>query len=356
MSMFKKMKAWIKKDKLETKTLFRCLPAIPFAILCVTMIAMNFLANKGVDFYAMFGEHVGGFVSKIFSADSAIIISWIGFLAGDMIVKIFGTKAAIKVNLTAIGVQLLAILMFTAGALIPGSYWNSTGDATATFNELFLVQFWPCLGGTLAFTLATMVDSIFSGFLLKKFKDRTSFKSYAVASYVSTALGQFLDNMLFGLFFSIWQGWFTQTNTLSDILVHLIGFSAVGMIVELIGQAVLSPVGFKLTKSWRESGIGNEYIALVEEAQEVNMTDAVIVKQSFSFKKLGLFLMSFASIAGGMTLAVWNRVTNCTLIVEEGLLIRTPFANKIIVAVYALAILSFVFYAAAATVKSKKTS
>lgn len=356
MNFSTKLKSWFKKDWNETKTLFRCLPAIPFAILCVTMIAMNFLANKGIDFITLFGENIGGFISNIFSADSAIIISWIGFLAGDMIVKIFGTKAAIKVNLTAIGVQLLAILMFTAGALIPGSYWNSMGDATATFNELFLVQFWPCLAGTMAFALATVVDSIFSGFLLKKFKNRTSFKSYAVASYVSTALGQFLDNMLFGLFFSIWQGWFTQTNSLGDILVHLVGFSAIGMIVELIGQCILSPFGFKLTKSWREDNIGKEYIDLVEEAQEVNMTDAVIVKQPFTLKKLIFSLMSIVSLLGGMALAVWNRITNCTLIPEEGLLIRTPLANNIIVVVYSLAIISFIFYIAASAVKSKKNS
>ena len=86
------------------------------------------------------------------------------------------------------------------------------------------------------------------------------------------------------------------------------------------------------------------------------MTDAVIVKQPFTLKKLIFSLMSIVSLLGGMALAVWNRITNCTLIPEEGLLIRTPLANNIIVVVYSLAIISFIFYIAASAVKSKKNS
>ena len=186
--------AWLKKDWNETKVLFRSLPAIPFAVLCICLVVMNFLANKGwvPD-------------NPVFSADAGMIVSWIGFLAGDMIVKIYGAKAAIKVNIAAIIIQLFAITLFTLGALLPWTYPQTIGVDGATycsdcFDHIFMAQFWPCFGGTLAFALATVVDSILSKFLLTRFKDRTSFKAYAVASYASTALGQFLDNMFFALF------------------------------------------------------------------------------------------------------------------------------------------------------------
>ena len=43
-----KVKNWLKNDWQETKVLFKCLPALPFAVLCAALIAMNFLANKAI--------------------------------------------------------------------------------------------------------------------------------------------------------------------------------------------------------------------------------------------------------------------------------------------------------------------
>ena len=44
MKKTEKIKNWIKNDWRETKLLFRGLPALPFAILCAALIAMNFLS------------------------------------------------------------------------------------------------------------------------------------------------------------------------------------------------------------------------------------------------------------------------------------------------------------------------
>ena len=225
-----KIKNWFKQEWLETKTLFKCLPAWPFAILCAALIAMNFLANKGI------------VATSWLSIDAGIIVSWVSFLAGDTLVKRFGAKAAIKINVAAICVQLIAILLLTIGATIP---WADPSSA-----------------GTGAFILAIVFDSFFSKFILTRFKDRTSFKAYAVASYGSTFVGQFLDNLLFALFFSVWQPWCDPSSIWLMALV--------GAVVELLCQVIFSPLGYKIASNWRKNGIGNEYIALVKEAQEVN--------------------------------------------------------------------------------------
>lgn len=363
-SLWGRFKSWLKKDWNETKVLFRNLPAIPFAILCICLVVMNFLANKGW----VKGEWT--WLSSWFSADAGMIVSWIAFLAGDMIVKIYGAKAAIKVNFMAIVIQLLAITLFTIGAALPWAYptWTTGCGAhgfdadgiaifeagceqcaaassfNANFDAIFMAQFWPCFGGTMAFALATVVDSILSKFLLTRFKDRTSFKAYAVASYASTALGQFLDNMFFALFFSIWQGWFCATTGVGDVLLHLFGFSAIGMVVELIGQAILSPVGFWLTKSWRARGTGDEYIALVEEAQEVNKTDAVVEHTKVSPLKVLFFIGSFLSIVAACVLGILFKTE----------VIAMASMGWIIACVYTLAILGFVLYLCGAIVRNKK--
>ena len=67
MNFSTKLKNWFKKDWNETKVLFRCLPALPFAILCGALIAMNILANKTI-------------VNESWIAlDAGIAVSWISF-------------------------------------------------------------------------------------------------------------------------------------------------------------------------------------------------------------------------------------------------------------------------------------
>lgn len=241
-----KIKTWFKEDWRETKVLFSCLPALPFAVLCAALIAMNFLANKAI------------VAETWISLDAGITVSWIAFLAGDMLVKRFGAKASIKVNVAAIGIQLLAIGLLTIGAKIPGHCdWTE-------FDSIFGAMLWPLAAGTAAFIIGISVNAFISKFILTRFEDRTSFKSYAVASYVSTMIGQFIDNLGFALLFSVWQDWCDP----SSIWM----FAAVGAVVELICQIILSPVGFKIAQNWRKNGVGQTYIDLVEEAQEVNMT------------------------------------------------------------------------------------
>lgn len=248
----KNFRTWLHKDWNETKVLFRCIPAFPFAILCAALIAMNFLANKAI-------------VSETWiSLDAGITVSWIAFLAGDMLVKRFGAKASIKVNVAAILIQLLAIGLLTIGANIPGYCdW-------VEFDSIFGAMLWPLAAGTAAFLIGISVNAFISKFILTRFENRTSFRSYAVASYVSTMIGQFIDNLGFALLFSVWQEWCDP---------HSIWmFAAVGAVVELLCQVILSPLGFKIAQNWRKHGVGQEYIDLVKEAQEVNMTHKEKVK------------------------------------------------------------------------------
>ncbi len=348
-----KVKSWLKKDFNETRVLFRNLPVMPFAILCAALIAMNFLANKGII--------TNPEVAKWFSADSGIIVSWIAFLAGDMLVKRFGAKAAIKVNIAAIGVQIVAVLLLTIGAMLPGTADFGIGYSlgldgsvdTLAFNTIFKAGVWPMIGGTLAFCLATVVDSIMSKFILTRFRNRTTFKSYAVASYVSTAVGQFLDNMFFALFFSIWQGWFAfGGNDLSNVLTSLITFSAFGMVAELIGQAILSPIGFKMTRHWSKLGIGNEYIDLVEEAQEVNMENAEVKHGKVRPVKVVCFVLSVVALVSSVLFGIYTRLNVCTN--PEPFVLDISNATLNIVVVYVLAFVAFGLYVAGAAISSKK--
>lgn len=242
-----KFKMGLKKDWKETKLLFRALPALPFAVLVVALICMNILAGKTI-------------VNESWIAlDAGILVSWMSFLAGDMLVKRFGPKASIKVSLAAIACNLLGSLIFNIGAAIPGAWGDAPNPAidstlSGTLHAL--------AAGTTAFIVAIIVDCFLNWAILKRFKKRTSFRAYAVASYVSTMVGQFVDNFVFAMLFLFALGYIT--------FLGAVMMAAVGAVAELLCQIVLSPVGYKISEGWRKRGVGEEYVACVEEAQEVN--------------------------------------------------------------------------------------
>ena len=84
------------------------------------------------------------------------------------------------------------------------------------------------------------------------FKNKHEFKAYAVSSYASTMLGQFVDNLVFALVFTVPAFGISFLPTLM--------FALTGAIVELICQVIFSPIGYKVANNWKEQGIGDEYL------------------------------------------------------------------------------------------------
>lgn len=250
MKKTEKIKNWLKNDWKETKLLFKGLPALPFAILCAALIAMNILANKTI-------------VNESWIAiDAGIIVSWISFLAGDMLVKRFGPKASFKVSMAAIGVQLIVVALLAIGGALP---WGTNAEEMVGFDDLFCggwYLLWATASGTLAFIVAILADVFLNWAIIKRFKNKRSFKAYAVASYGSTMVGQFIDNFVFGLCFTFAAGWINFS--------ALWLFAAAGALVELICQIILSPIGYKIAESWRKNGVGQEYVDAVPQAQLAN--------------------------------------------------------------------------------------
>lgn len=246
----------LKREWEETKVLFNCMPTIPFAFLVCSLIAMNFLANRG------------GSIGPV-AFDCGIVVSWVVFLASDMLVKRFGAKAAIKINIAAIILQLVSVGLMTLGAVIPWAMYGATEEESAVFTMIFKAAPWPLFASAGAALISNVINSLISKGILLKFKNRTSGKAYVTASWISTTAGQFFDNFLFGLFFSIWQPWFPEFGTWKAIPM-LVPMAIVGAILELICQVIFTPIGFKIAENWRRKGVGQEYVDMVAEAQEVN--------------------------------------------------------------------------------------
>lgn len=262
-------KEWIKKEVHETKVLFKGLPAIPFTMICLSFILMNLLATV-----ALYNEWW-------IAGDVGIIVSWLAFLFGDMIVKRYGAKASIKIQIAA-----LLVALFTMGILAAGSAIENSIYAEAIANgeyypmlSLFswefninngMVTLWTLGASSLAFVVANVFNALVSKFVLLKFKKRTSFKAYATAAYISTFVGQFIDNLIFAFSFTFFASRIGLWGMSPLTVLAMFTCSLTGAILELVLEVIFSPIGYKIAEHWRKEGIGQEYIALVPEAQEVN--------------------------------------------------------------------------------------
>ena len=239
--MKQKIKTFIKNELQETALLLKSIPALTMTFFVVSIVAMNLLASKLI-------------VDESWIAlDAGITVSWLAFLTMDMIVKRFGPKASIKISIVAAGINVVVMLVFTIAALIPGM-WALNDYATG-------MNWWIIGASTAAFVVSGVVNSVVNWAIARLFKNKNKFKAYAVSSYVSTGVGQFVDNLVFALVFTV------PAFGLATLPTFM--FAMTGAIVELLCQVVFSPIGYKVANKWKQAGIGQEYLDFISRKVDV---------------------------------------------------------------------------------------
>ncbi len=235
----------------ECATLLRSVPPLTFCFFVLAVVAMNLLANKSlnlpVDWLAL---------------DCGIIVSWVAFLCMDVLTKHFGPKAATIISVTAIVVNLFLCLIFFLAKLIPGT-WGAFYDfgenpvINEALDSTFGGTWYVVLGSTVAFVASAVINNFTNFAVGKIFKKKPDgFGAYACRTYVSTAIGQFADNLIFALIVSLkFFGW---------SLPQCLTCAATGMVVELLLELVFSPIGYRVCKRWEKRGVGAEYFSLLK--------------------------------------------------------------------------------------------
>lgn len=239
------MKERIKKSWKEFKLLLRSIPATVVTLFVVSVICMNLLANKTLiqlDWIAL---------------DGGILISWLSFMCMDIITKHFGPKAANRISILAAGINLLTCLIFFVASVIP-----STADDYTAFNGIFGGTWFILLGSTIAFLASAVINNTMNWMIGKSFRKNPDGKlAYATRTYISTFIGQFMDNLIFAvivfMFFApiFWDG-FCWT------FIQCVMCSLTGALAELVMEIVFSPIGYKITKKWQAESVGKEYFEL----------------------------------------------------------------------------------------------
>lgn len=252
----------LKRELDEFVTLLKSVPPVTVAIFTVSLIAMNLLANKSVDMPTELGRYL--------ALDCGFLVSWGAFLAMDVLTKHYGPKAATELSIFALILNLLCAFLFFLGSVVPGN-WSASFDSgnvdgvNTALDYTFRGSWYVVFGSALAFAISAFVNNFLNfgiGKLFKKNPDGAL--AYYTRSYVSTAVGQFADNLVFAITVSyVFFGW--------DVLQCFM-CAVTGMIIELLCEALFSPIGYALCKKWKHTGVGKTYLALVEQ----NKTDEIL--------------------------------------------------------------------------------
>ena len=246
------LKNYVKREWHQFRVLLKNIPTIVVTLFIMSVFAMNLLANKSInlpwDWLAL---------------DCGIIVSWFAFFTMDLLTKHFGPKAATQVTVLTIVINLFFCLLLFLGSLIPGTWGESYVDGSegiinGALNATFGGTWYVVLGSTTAF-LASAVINNFSNYGIGKLFKRNpdGLVAYTLRTYVSTAIGQFADNLTFALIVShTFFGW---------TMLQCVTCALTGMVAELLFELLFLYPGYGITKRWKKNGVGEEYFKLIAE-------------------------------------------------------------------------------------------
>ena len=227
----------------DYKVLLRSIPSSTVTIFIVSVIVMNLMANKEL------------FSLPWLALDCGFAVSWVSFLCMDMICKRFGAAASIKVSIMALGINLGVCLLLKVLSLAPGMWgaYYDTGSMVANeaLNATIGGTWYVVVGSSIAMLASSVLNSLLNQAIGRRTRKDT-FGAFALRSYVSTGVAQFVDNLIFAIIVShVFFGW---------TWVQVLMCSLTAAIAELLCEVLLSPVGYKVVRGWERENVGEAYL------------------------------------------------------------------------------------------------
>jgi len=237
----------IKRIYGDYKILLRSVPSMVTSMFILSVVCMNLLASKEL------------YRSDYFCLNCGLALSWISFLCMDCICKRFGPKAATKISVLAMAVNVGCVLVFKLLSMAPGrwaAYYSASdpsvgemisGGIDSTFGGAWYVV----VGSCTAMFLSTLVNSALNHFIGKK-TDKGNYGGFATRSLISTSVAQWVDNFVFSAMVShVFFGW-----NWTQVLIC----STTSMVIELLLEALFSPMGYRISKKWEQEKVGQVYL------------------------------------------------------------------------------------------------
>ena len=216
------------------RRMVREVPPIVAALMILSVVGMNLLANKSIDTGLSW-----------LALDCGILFSWLAYLSMDILTHCCGPKVSSAMSVMALLLNLFMALVFFIASRIPGVWGESfvvgsEGVINSALDNTFGGTWYILLGSSIAFLASAFINSFLNYGIGKLFKKELNFGEFAVRSYVSTFVAQFADNMIFALIVSkVFFGW---------SLLQCFTCALTGAVLELVFEVVFSPVGYRISK------------------------------------------------------------------------------------------------------------
>ena len=241
-----KIKQILKNEKEEMSILLKSIPSIIVTLFVVSVICMNLLANKTL------------YQNEWIALDGGILISWLSFMCMDIITKHFGPKASNSISLLAVMINLLTCLIFFTASVIP-----SNANDYSAFDGIFGGTWFILLGSTVAFLASAVINNMLNFMIGRAFRRKPDGKlAYCMQTYISTFIGQFLDNFIFSLIVFVgfapifWDGFRWS-------VLQCFSCALTGAVAELLMEICFSPIGYRIVSKWRAGNVGKDYLEYV---------------------------------------------------------------------------------------------
>lgn len=233
----------LRKELEDYKILLRNVPSLTVSVFIVSVIGMNLLANKEL------------FAVRYLALDCGFCLSWISFLCMDMICKRFGARAAAKISILALGMNLVVSLVFKLLSLSPGMWgeYYTTGlpAVNDALNATIGGSWYVVLGSSIAMLTSSLCNAFLNQAIGRRLKT-DDFRAFAVRSYISTAAAQFIDNLVFAVIVSLhFFGW---------TWIQVFVCSLTGAAMELLCEVIFSPIGYRVSRQWAAEKVGEQYL------------------------------------------------------------------------------------------------
>lgn len=123
-------------------------------------------------------------------APAGVLIFPIAYIINDVIVEVWGYQKARLIIWAGFGVNLLAVLFFTIGIVVPGAPFWKNQQAFAT-----VLGITPRI--VVASLLAYLTGSFINAFVMSKVKILMKGRRFSVRAIISTLLGETADSFIF---------------------------------------------------------------------------------------------------------------------------------------------------------------
>ncbi len=223
----------MKKTVSEFREMLKTVPPLLLTLTVLAVVGMNLLANKSIvnlDWLAL---------------DAGVLLSWMAFLTMDILTHCYGPRAATLFSVFALLLNLLMAGIFFLASRIPGVWGESFVEGSeavinTALDNTFGGTWFILLGSSTAFIVSAFVNNFLNYGIGKLLKTQEGFGRFALRSYVSTFIGQFVDNLVFALIVSkIFFGW---------SLLQCFTCAVTGAVAELVFEVVFSPMGYRISQ------------------------------------------------------------------------------------------------------------